>query len=56
MMRVTDLRKTHPGAAGPTLDGVSLVVEASGIVAILGKSGAGKSFAKPAGKPAWQGK
>jgi ABC-type polar amino acid transport system ATPase subunit len=43
MMRVDALTKTHPGAATPTLRGLSLDAAAGALVAILGKSGAGKS-------------
>ncbi len=43
MMRVVGLTKTHPGAASPTLSRLSLDVPPGALVAILGKSGAGKS-------------
>jgi ABC-type polar amino acid transport system ATPase subunit len=42
-VRVIELQKTHPGAAAPSLSGLSLQVEAGKCAAILGKSGAGKS-------------
>src|SRR6185295_9170267 len=43
MMRVDSLTKTHPGAGAPTLRGLSLDAPAGALVAILGRSGAGKS-------------
>jgi ABC-type polar amino acid transport system ATPase subunit len=43
MMRVDALTKTHPGAASPTLSGLSLDAPPGSLVAILGRSGAGKS-------------
>ena len=43
MMRVDALTKTHPGAVSPTLAGLSLDAPLGAIVAILGRSGAGKS-------------
>jgi polar amino acid transport system ATP-binding protein len=43
MMRVDSLTKTHPGAGAPTLRGFSLEAPAGALVAILGRSGAGKS-------------
>src|SRR4029453_14424351 len=43
MMRVDSLTKTHPGADAPTLRGLSLDAPAGALVAILGRSGAGKA-------------
>jgi ABC-type polar amino acid transport system ATPase subunit len=43
MMRVDSLTKTHPGASAPTLHRLSLDAPAGALVAILGRSGAGKS-------------
>jgi ABC-type polar amino acid transport system ATPase subunit len=42
-IRVVDLWKTHPGAAGPTLQGLSLEVAQGALVVVLGRSGAGKT-------------
>ena len=44
-----DVRYTYPGSSHPTLDGLSLAVSRGQSVAVLGRSGAGKStFAKVA--------
>ena len=43
MIRVTALTKTHAGAAAPTLRDLSLDAPAGALVAILGRSGVGKS-------------
>ena len=43
MMRVDSLTKTHPGAAAPTLRALSLEAATGSLVAILGRSCAGKS-------------
>ncbi|QRN96480.1 amino acid ABC transporter ATP-binding protein [Archangium violaceum] len=43
MIRVEDVRKRFPGAAAPTLDGVSFTLETGRLAAILGPSGSGKS-------------
>ena len=42
-IRVVDLWKTHPGAAAPTLRGLSLEVSQGALVVVLGRSGAGKT-------------
>ncbi len=42
-IHVVDLWKTHPGAAGPTLQGLSLEVAQGALVVVLGRSGAGKT-------------
>lgn len=42
-IRVVDLWKTHLGAAGPTLQGLSLEVTQGALVVVLGRSGAGKT-------------
>lgn len=42
-VRVVDLWKTHPGAAVPTLQGLSLEVYQGALVVVLGRSGAGKT-------------
>lgn len=42
-IRVVDLWRTHPGAAGPTLRGLSLEVAEGALVVVLGRSGAGKT-------------
>jgi ABC-type polar amino acid transport system ATPase subunit len=43
MMRVDSLTKTHPGAGAPTLRDLSLEAASGSLIAILGRSGAGKS-------------
>lgn len=43
MLRIEGLRKHYPGEAAPALNGVNLTVAAGEIVAVLGRSGAGKS-------------
>jgi ABC-type polar amino acid transport system ATPase subunit len=42
-LKVRDLVRTHPGAAAPTLRGLSFELEAGTLAAVLGASGAGKS-------------
>ena len=43
MLELRGLTKTYPGAARPTVDGLSLAVPQGGITALLGPSGAGKT-------------
>ena len=43
MIRITALTKIHPGASAPTLRDLSLDAPAGALVAVLGRSGAGKS-------------
>lgn len=43
MLRVTHLVKTYRGAPRPTLDGVSIAVEAGEVLWVSGASGAGKT-------------
>jgi ABC-type polar amino acid transport system ATPase subunit len=43
MIRVEALRKHFPGAAAPTLEGVSFSLEKGRLAAVLGPSGSGKS-------------
>jgi len=42
-IRVVDLWKTHPGAAAPTLQGLSFEAAQGALVVVLGRSGAGKT-------------
>jgi len=42
-IRVVDLWKTHPGAAAPTLQGLSFEAPQGALVVVLGRSGAGKT-------------
>ncbi len=43
MLEIQGLRKIYPGEKQPALEGIDLTVETGEFVAVLGKSGAGKS-------------
>ena len=43
LLRLRDVTKTYPGAEAPVLRGVSLELEAGGMLALTGESGSGKS-------------
>jgi len=43
LLRLHDVTKSYPGAEAPVLRGISLTLEAGGMLALTGESGSGKS-------------